>query len=131
MNTEPGFLSFLDQVDPLANERRHSMLTRAYDGGYSERVAAFFKAYLAEQIPPSQRTAERLPYEQGRATPSITERDIAPRRLWRREEIARFYEDVRKGRYADREVEKLKIEREIATAARENRIADPPEQFHK
>jgi len=104
-----------------------NLLSRAYNHGDAARVKLFFKSYLAEtRLPAAARTAERLPYESGRPTPSITKADLAPRKLWRREEIAAFYRDVQKGRYAGREVEKLKVEQSIAKAARENRIANPP-----
>ena len=131
LNHDEGFLRWLDQVDPLSNERRSQMLTRAYNLGASDRVAAFFLAFLAEQLPKSQRTSERLPFEQSRPTPSVTERDLTRGRVWTRPEIARFYEDVRRGRYADRDVERMRIERAIADAAKGGRVANPPEQFHK
>jgi len=108
------------------------MLSRAYNHGDAARVKLFFKSYLAEtRLPAAARTAERLPYESGRPTPSITEADLAPRKLWRREEIAAFYRDVQKGRYADREAEKLRIERDILAAASERRVANPPLQLSK
>ena len=103
------------------------MLSRAYNHGDAARVKLFFKSYLAEtRIPAAARTTTRLPYESGRPTPSITERDLTARRVWTRPEISRFYEDVRRGRYADRESEKLRIERDILAAASERRVSNPP-----
>ena len=129
LNHDGGFLNWLEQRDDLSDRKRLDMLRDAYQSGDASRVKNFFASYLMRQVvPPSQRTAERLPLEQGRPTPMVTERDLVPRKIWRREAIARFYEDVRRGRYAGREVEKLRIEKEITAAARERRIADPPLQ---
>jgi len=131
INESDHFLRWLAEIDPLSGERRHVLLTRAYGFGAIDPVQAIFRAYAAEQLPAAQRTAERLPFERGRPTPSITDRDLTARRVWTRPEISRFYEDVRRGRYADRESERLRIERDILAAASERRVSNPPLQLSK
>ena len=126
LNEDPGFLAWLDEVDVMSSEQRLSLLHRAYHRGDGERVKNFFRAYLAQQFQPSSRTEHRLPFEAGRSRPSVSVSEIDRRRVWRRDEIAGFYNDVRAGKYAGREAERLRIEAEIIAAAREHRVLNPP-----
>lgn len=133
INDDPAFLTWLSEIDPLFGRKRHEALRQAYDLGDGTRCAHIFKAFLTGQIPSRQRTTEQLPFE-NRRQPRITARELERRpgeraRMWRRSQIAEFYQDVRRGLYDQREAEKLRIENEIAAAARENRIADPTIQL--
>lgn len=135
LNEDPAFLGWLNEIDQLSGTRRIELLRQAYDLGAAARVGHFFKSYLAARTPARQRTPETAQLA-GARQPQITEQHITRRpgerpRMWRRAEIARFYEDVRRGLYRDRGVERLRIENEIAAAARERRIADPPFQHSK
>ena len=126
INESDHFLRWLAEIDPLSGERRHVLLTRAYGFGAIDPVRNIFRAYVAQQIPAQQRTAERLPFEQGRARPAITDRDLTRNKVWSRPEIAQYFEDCRRGKYNGREAEKIRIEAEILAAARERRVANPP-----
>jgi hypothetical protein len=124
VNHDPGFLAWLDQVDELAGEKRLELLRRAYHYGNADVVANIFKGWIIGKLP--GRTIQPLPYQNTRRTPAPVD---TSRRTWTRPEIARFYEDVRRGRYADRESEKLRIERDILAAASERRVSNPPLQL--
>ena len=126
-NEDPRFLSWLDQTDGLTGETRRTLLTRAYDRGASDRCAAIFKAFLADRVPQRQRApAQQLPFQKDRRRqPTIAASELDGRKRWSRAEIAAFYQDVRRGRYDGREVEKGRIEAEILNAAKSGRIRDP------
>jgi hypothetical protein len=128
INDDPAFLQWLAQVDEANGVPRLGLLRQAFDLGASDRVAHFFRSYIASKTPPRQRTAERLPMEDGRARPAITRADVDGRRkVWSRAEISRFYADCRNGRYDGRESDRLRIEADILAAAQQQgRIADPP-----
>jgi hypothetical protein len=126
LNQDSGFLAWLAEVDPMSAEVRMQMLHRAYNFGDTARVANFFRAYLAQQLPARARTQQRLPFEDSRPQPSVTETDLRPGRVWKRAEISRFYDDVRAGRYEGREGQRARIEAEIVAAARERRVLNPP-----
>jgi hypothetical protein len=127
LNEDPGFLAWVGQKHEFSGRPLVELMRDAFDRGDAHRVAHFFSAYLAGQLPARQRTAERLPLE-ARHNTTLRSADLAPRRSWRREEIAAFYRDVAAGKYDNDEAEKLRIEREIVAAARERRIANPPLQ---
>ena len=79
-----------------------------------------------ERIPANSRTQHREPFEEGgRWKPTITTRDLTHRRMWRRDEITRFYDDCRRGVYREREPERGRIEAEIIAAGREGRVLNP------
>jgi hypothetical protein len=125
INNDPEFIRWLNEVDPLAGEKRMALLHRAYNAGAADRVGNLFRAFLASRIPPRERTATRLPMEGAgpasvRASAGVNE---ARRRVWTAKEIRNFYDDCRRGRYDKREAERMQIENEILAAAKQGRMA--------
>jgi hypothetical protein len=126
-NNDPEFLKWLAAVDDMAGEPRQTLLNRAVSVGNVAPVLALFKAFRASQIPTTQRSRERVPFENGPGQPTLpTATDARGRRMWRRAEIAAFYEEKRLGKWNGREAEALRTERDILAAPRENRVLDLP-----
>jgi hypothetical protein len=127
LNNDQAFLAWCDEVDGFSGAPRLELLRRAFNTGYSDRVAAIFKAFIAQQTPARERTQTRLPMEGSGPQPGVRPSNgvhEARGRIWGKGEIARFYDDVRRGVYDKREPERLQIEQEIFKAAKENRVAD-------
>lgn len=79
---------------------------------------------MAQQTPARQRSGASQPFAE--TSPGVRPASDGGRRMWRRAEIEKFYSNRRRGLYdGPREVEGIRIERDILAAARENRIADP------
>lgn len=125
LNFDSNFLSWLSQVDPLDARRRslQERLNEAVEYGDAEAVAGFFNAFrkvvsaqpaptpkvdLAAQAQPASRSAPD-------AAPAVSGRQ------WTGANIDKFYADVARGKYTPQE--KQRIEREIFTAQKDNRIA--------
>lgn len=150
MNGDQGFLGWLHQPDPMSGQHRMTMLQAAYDSGDAMRASRFFKAYIAEHTggstyspPPPPQTAPAQPYSNGnghapapaggprledyvapgRPSGSTNNGNGAPeKKMWTNPEIAKFFDDRRRGRYHGREAEGLQIEADIFAAANEGRV---------
>lgn len=142
LNSDPEFMAWLRHVDPFAGEPRQDLLNRAVDKGDAERCMNFFKVYLAEHTAVSQPSPTPLPQTtsppagQAGGRPSLE--DLAApgratgagpasgapdgKRVWTRSAVTRFYDDVRRNRYAGRDAEMHRTEAEIIAAASEGRI---------
>jgi hypothetical protein len=115
INNDTAFLAWLDEIDGLSGAPRLQLLQRAYNMGNPGPVSAIFKAFIASRIPPRERTATRLPHEQGGKRPTVRASAGAHEargRIFAKGEIARFYDDCRRGVYDKRETERLQIEAE-------------------
>jgi hypothetical protein len=130
INDQPDFQSWLLEADPLTGITRQTYLEdaqRALDAG---RVANFFRAWL-------ERTGQAtVAQSTGRASASSElERQVAPGRsksggsptkskgqMYTPEDIQKFFNEVRQGKYKGREADRDRIERDIFAAQRENRI---------
>lgn len=140
-NLEPGFIAWVQQVDPFSGQIRQPLLQGAFDSGQSDRVLAFFNAYLSEhtasQVPASDPAHTPPPQEQQGAGRPTLEDFAAPgrgsaappavgatseKRTWSQPEIAAFYRDVNRGVYAGRDADKLRTEQDIFAATTEGRI---------
>ena len=141
VNDDPEFLSWLNETDPFAGVQRLRLLRQAFDQGDHIRVGRFFKTFIAEhtavnqppvppaaaQTPPQEEAGARPTLESlaapGRSTQSGPEPSGASeKRMWTSNQIARFYNDVRKGVYRGREAEQQRTENDIFDAAREGRV---------
>lgn len=135
VNKSQEFLDWLQDRDPYSGVTRHQMLMQAFEANDAARVIAFFKGFKNEQ------TATGVTRPQGEAQKrkpqAGLESFVAPGRpkstpspggaqdqgqIWTQQEIAAFYEDVRKGKFRNSEEQKLKIEADIIAAANEGRI---------
>ncbi len=142
INKSPEFITWLNESDPYVGDVRSNLLSDAFKKGDANRVAAFFKGYLAESrvvtptpppsaqapapatesAPQGQMTLEQLAGPAG--GPSMSEQSTQPKQApsWTRAQIATFYADVQKGHYEKNPAKKAQIENSIALAMQENRI---------
>jgi hypothetical protein len=137
LNTDPGFLNWLQEIDPFSGQQRHSMLNSAVTNLDTFRVQAFFKGYI-DQTAAVDDQAPQPEAGQARQPQVSLESLVAPgrpksttgqgaqqsngKRVWNSGDIQRFYEDVRKGAYRSRVAERERIEQEIIAAGREGRV---------
>lgn len=131
-NNDQDFKSWLLLVDPLTGATRQSFLEQAQTALDVNRVVAFFKSYAAatgKTIPATPLLA------QPNGSASELELQLAPGRsrggqppvnptvkTYTQADIAKFYDDVRKGIYKGREAERNQIELDILLAPKEGRI---------
>jgi hypothetical protein len=137
VNVEPGFIGWLQQVDPFSGQRRKQLIDEAYTGGDAARTIAFFQAYTQEHTTVSQSPgtqpvqtgspADRLPLADlavpGRGATAAPPTPGAPqRRIWTGADITTFYRQRQRGNWVGREAEAERIEQDIFAAEREGRI---------
>jgi len=92
LNNDKAFIDWLGEVDGFSGAPRQHLLTRAYNTGYSDRVAAIFKAFIAQQTPARERTQARLPHEGTGPQPTIRTADLTRGKIWSKAEIHAFIE---------------------------------------
>lgn len=131
VNDNQEFQTWLLETDPLTGIARQTYLEEAQRQLDARRVANFFGAWM--------NTTGRASVAQsaGRASApkSELEKQVTPGRsrntgtpaankgkVWTPQDITKFFDDVRAGRYAGREQERDRLERDIFAAQRENRI---------
>ncbi len=129
INGDADFQTWLLEADPLTGITRQTYLEDAQRGLDARRVASIFRAWtdLTGQATIAQST--------NRAATSELEKQVAPGRsrgtgaptqpkgrTYTPQDIQKFFNDVRAGKYKGREQERDKIERDIFAAQRENRI---------
>lgn len=128
LNTDPGFLQWLAEVDPVYGMPRQAALTSAYEVFDVARVSAVFNSYKLLIAPKQTEQAKAKPSDQ-------LQRQVAPTRsragnttvpndsntkIWTQAEIGSFYDEWRRG-FLDND-EAARIEKEIAAASNEGRI---------
>jgi len=130
VNNDPDFQSWLLQVDPFTGVTRQTILEDAQRNLDVRRVGNFFTTWLENtgQANAAQDTQRRSPASElekqvapgrsrGTSTPTgSTAKTYSP------QDIQKFFEDVRKGKYKSREAERDRIERDIFSAQKDGRI---------
>lgn len=138
INRNPRFLAWLRLPDIYSGDVRQALLNRATQAADAPRVIAFFKGFLAEEEATGQSLAPQPEPPVAPRTPAIRLDSLtAPGKarpaggnsaqsvdkpVFTRAQIAAFYADVRASRYAGREVDKDKLEREIFAAQADGRV---------
>ena len=128
VNDNEAFQSWLLEVDPLTGVNRQTYLEDAQRSLDAHRVSAFFRAWLEST---GQATVAR-------STPKPAaqlEKQVAPGRsrgagttaakqpkTYSPDDIKKFFDEVRSGKYKGREQERDRTERDIFAAQREGRI---------
>lgn len=132
VNADEAFQSWLLEIDPLTGITRQTYLEDAQRGLDSKRVANIFRTWLNS-------TGQNTVAHSGGPTTSATselEKQVAPGRsrgtgtpapankgkIYTPQDIQKFFNDVRSGKFKGREQERDRIERDIFAAQRENRI---------
>lgn len=114
-NSDPGFLAWLEETDPIYGFQRNEALQRAFNALDAHRVSAIFKEYhdalrssnpLARQVSPARNRG----MASGQPEP----------RTWSQGEIQAFYDAWRRNQISDEDAQK--IEKEIADAVATGRV---------
>lgn len=127
INADQNFLDWLMEVDPLTGVSRQTYLEDAQRSMDVYRVANFFNAWqgnVGQQVAQPPRSAVSELDKQ--VAPGRSRNGSGPAtqqaKMYSREDISKFFDDVRKGTYRGKETERDRIERDIFAAQRENRI---------
>lgn len=128
VNDNEAFQSWLLEADPLTGITRQTYLEDAQRAQDSQRVSNFFRAWQNSQAPVAQSAGST-------STSNELEKQVSPGRsrsagsasttkgkTYTPQDITKFFNDVRSGKYKGRESERDRIERDIFAAQRENRI---------
>jgi len=134
INDNADFQTWLLQIDPLSGINRQTYLDDAQRSLDAGRVSQFFSTWLeisgqavAQQTGSATRAAPAAASELERqVSPGRSRSSGAPAtpkgRVYTRQDVTKFFEDVRKGTYAGREKERDQIERDIFAAQQDGRL---------
>lgn len=154
LNRDPNFIAWTKRNDIYSGLNRQELLQKAWYAGDSNRVAAFFQGYLAEEAATDPAAAQARAQAHGgygghAAGPAPTAQPVAPQRVtleqlaapgraraatavpagkpvWTAEGIASFYQDVAAGKFRGRDAERVATEADLMSAQREGRIQVNP-----
>lgn len=154
LNEDPNFIAWTKRNDIYSGLNRQELLQKAWYAGDSNRVAAFFRGYLAEEaaVDPAaaQARQQAYGYDQGghaagpaspgqQPAPRVTlEALAAPGRarsaasapvgkpMWTAAGISQFYMDIAAGKFRGRDQERIATEADLMAAQREGRIQVNP-----
>lgn len=131
VNDNSSFQSWLLEADPLTGITRQTYLEDAQRALDARRVSAFFRTWLEStgqavaqpqgSVPVSQNPELEKQVTPGRARSAGTPQTNKGK-VYTPDDIKKFFNDVRAGKFKGREQERDRIERDIFTAQRENRI---------
>ncbi len=128
-NDNREFQSWLLEVDPLTGLTRQTYLEDAQRNLDSRRVASIFstwRAFSGHAAAQPNRAASASELDRqvspGRGRSSGSVPAVNAPKTFSQPEIAKFFDDVRKGVYRGREAERDQIERDIFAAARNSRV---------
>ena len=125
LNTDQGFLTWLSEIDPVYGIPKQAALTNAYESLDVARVASIFEAYK-RLVTPAQPGKQKNQELQRQVAPTRSRAsspdpaDSNSQRIFSQQDIAQFYEDVRRGNVSPEDA--VRIENEIHAAAAEGRI---------
>lgn len=128
INADQNFLNWLMEVDPLTGMSRQTYLEDAQRNLDTRRVVNFFNAWqgnVGQSVAQSPRDAVASELDR-QVAPGRSRGGGAPSKdqpkTYAPKDIQKFFDDVRKGVYRGKEAERDRIERDIFSAQRENRI---------
>jgi len=130
INDNEAFQSWLLSADPLTGITRQTYLDDAQRSLDARRVANFFRAWLestgqaavAQSTGRTQNSELEKQVTPGRSRNTGTPATTNQGKMYSPQDIQKFFNDVRTGKYKGREPERDRIERDIFAAQRENRI---------
>lgn len=141
INKDTRFLAWLRLPNVYTGQLRGNMLKAAVDGANAPQALQVFKDFLAEahatgMIAPAQQIEQQAPLvprtpalaldalaAPGRARPASGDSQVpAEKPIYSRADIAKFYDDKRRGFYAGRDAEVQTFEADLTAAQREGRI---------
>lgn len=132
VNDTQAFKDWLLDADPMTGITRQTYLDDAQQQGDVARVANIFTSWKTQFGKPVEHKKQGA----NQSIQNELERQIAPGRTqassapntneakqWTAGDIAKFYDDIRKGAYKGRDGEMQALERDIFLAQREGRVA--------
>jgi len=124
LNTDPGFLEWLTQVDQVYGLPRQAALNNAYEVFDVARTAAIFETYKQLTAPKQPQQSRQDLQRQVAPTRSRTSTPPAAtdqnQRFFNQKEIEEFYNEWRRG-YIDND-EAVRMEKEIIAAISQGRV---------
>jgi hypothetical protein len=154
LNEDPNFIAWTKRSDVYSGLNRQELLQKAWYAGDSNRVAAFFNGFLAEEAatdpaaaqarqqangagyvghatapaPAAQQQAPRVTLESLAAPGRARAAAMAPagKPTWTAEGISTFYMDIANGKFRGRDAERIATEADLMAAQREGRIVINP-----
>jgi len=132
VNNNPDFQSWLLESDPFTGVTRQTILEDAQHNLDVYRVGSFFNTWLgmngqASTAQSSQRSTSASELER-QVSPGKSRSGGTPSsgnaKVYSPDDIKKFFEDVRKGKYKGKEADRDRIERDIFAAQRDNRIVN-------
>jgi len=128
VNADRNFQNWLLEIDPLTGISRQTYLEDAQRNMDVRRVASFFYTWQdinGQLVAQSPRNAAASELDK-QVSPGRSRGGSAPAeqqaKTYSSKDIAKFFDDVRKGAFKGKEAERDRIERDIFSAQRENRI---------
>ena len=130
INDNADFQSWLLEFDPMTGVTRQTFLDDAQRALDSRRVVSFFRAWLestgqaavAQSTVPAASSELEKQVSPGRSRSTGTPAASKQGKVYTPQDIQKFFNDVRQGKYKGREQDRDRIERDIFAAQRENRI---------
>ena len=119
LNTDQKFLDHLTSLDPYSGKQRQEIFDDAYEKLDAWRIANFFNAFTDTQQPQAETPR---PSFANQVVPSASKSHSAPpaRKIWNTQEVARFYDDVRRGAVNPEQANQ--IEQDIFAAQSDGRL---------
>jgi hypothetical protein len=150
LNRDPRFVQWVQLPDMFSGAMRQQLMQDAWNSGDAHRVAAFFRAYLAEEAAVDPRASARPPQQPHLASPQpgmppavpgvplgtrlSLDQLAAPGRaqssaqmpadkpMYTAQDISRFYTECAAGKWRTREADRAAIDADIIAAQHEGRI---------
>ena len=119
LNKNEGFLKWLSEYDELTGFQRQDSLEDAVRNNDAMRAARFFNKWKEMSVKQAATTSKSLESQVVPATSTVSTPPPG-KKIWTRGEIQNFYEKVRKGEIADKDM--VAIEADIHAAHLEKRI---------
>lgn len=131
-NANPQFRAWLAEVDPLTGINRQTYLDDARQHLDVSRVASIFAKWRSEaggapasqpaRVNPASELETQISPGRSRAEATPVTATTQTKRQWTRDDVSKFYNDVRRGIYDTRKPERDQIERDIFEAQRDKRL---------
>lgn len=127
INTDPGFIAWLDTPDPVFGVPRRVGLNAACESRDAAGATNVFKAYMGT-LPQQPQTPTKSPQDDLRSQVAPTRSRVAAapapddmsKRYFKESEIGQIYNDMRRGQYTIAEQERL--EEAVSRAVAEGRV---------
>ncbi len=127
LNTDVKFLEWLKERDAFTGAVRQAIFNDAFKNFDVNRIAAFFNTFRPSSQTENRSTATSLEAQvvpPNRGSGEVPDLNVDPNtKPWfTTQNIARFYDDVRRGAFKGKEADMQRIEQDIFAAQREGRV---------